>query len=85
MSTASNTTSREPWNRGRILGQKAPFKLNDVYALRVRPQIERRVRELALFNFGSTAGCEDPTSLPSTSESVCHGDQKASRAIVMQQ
>ena len=40
--------SREPWNKGKIVGQKAPFKLKDIWALRVRLQMEGRVRELAL-------------------------------------
>jgi hypothetical protein len=27
------------WNKGRIVGQKAPFKLEDIWALRVRSSI----------------------------------------------
>lgn len=27
---------REPWNKGKIVGQKAPFKREDIWALRVR-------------------------------------------------
>jgi len=27
----------EPWNKGKIVGQKAPFKLRDIWALRVPP------------------------------------------------
>ena len=34
MGAAGNATSREPWNKGKTVGQEAPFKLNDVYALR---------------------------------------------------
>ena len=33
---------REPWNKGKIVGHKAPFKLKDIRALRVRLQIESR-------------------------------------------
>jgi hypothetical protein len=36
------------WNKGKIAGQKVPFKLKDIWALRVRLQMEGRVRELAL-------------------------------------
>ena len=46
MKTAGNADHREPWNKGRIVGQKAPFKLKDIWALHVRLQIEGRVREL---------------------------------------
>jgi hypothetical protein len=50
MGTAGTATHGEPWNQGKIVGQKAPFKLKDIWALRVRLQMEGRVRELALFN-----------------------------------
>ena len=46
---------RKPWNKGKIVGQKAPFKHKDIWALRVRLQVDSRVRELAVFNLGSTA------------------------------
>lgn len=52
MGTAGNVVHHEPWNKGKLVGQKAPFKLKDIWALRVRLQMEGRVRELALFNFG---------------------------------
>lgn len=52
METAGNANHREPWNKGKIVGQKAPFKPKDIWALRVRLQMEGRVRELALFNLG---------------------------------
>jgi hypothetical protein len=27
---------REPWNKGKVIGQKAPFKVKDIWALRAR-------------------------------------------------
>ncbi len=61
MESAGNQIHREPWNRGKLVGQKAPFKLKDIWALRVRLQMEGRVRELALFNLGIDSklrGCD---------------------------
>ena len=61
MGTAANAVHREPWNKGKIVGQKAPFKVKDIWALRVRLQMENRVRELALFNLGIDSklrGCD---------------------------
>ena len=29
MGTAGSIAHREPWNKGKIVGQKAPFKLKD--------------------------------------------------------
>ena len=84
MGSNVNAGHREPWNKGKIVGQKAPFKVKDIWALRVRLQMEDRVRELALFNLGIDSklrGC-DLVSLKV--RDVCHGDQVASRAVVMQ-
>ena len=51
--TASQTSrSREPRNKGKLVGQKAPFKLKEVWAIRVWLQLEHRTRELALFDLG---------------------------------
>jgi hypothetical protein len=52
MGSANTGPCRAPWNKDKIVGQKAPFKLKDIWALRVPLQLECRVRELALFNFG---------------------------------
>jgi len=84
MEANATTARREPWNKGKIVGQKAPFKLKDIWALRVRLQMQERVRELALFDLGidsKSRGC-DLVSLKV--RDICHGDQVASRAIVMQ-
>ena len=40
---------RGPWNRGRLVGQKTPLKLKDIWAIRVRLELGDRKRELALF------------------------------------
>jgi hypothetical protein len=32
-------TIREPWNKGKLVGQKAPFKLKEICAIRVRLQL----------------------------------------------
>lgn len=41
---------REPWNKGKIVGQKAPLKLREIWAVRVRLQLRSNLRDLALFN-----------------------------------
>jgi hypothetical protein len=47
---------RQPWNKGKQVGQKAPLRLRDIWAIRVRLQIQAKSRDLALFNLeqGST-------------------------------
>ena len=78
MGTAVNATHREPWNKGKIVGQKAPFKLKDISALRVRLQMESRVRELALFNLGIDRKLRGCDLVALKVRDVCHGDQLAS-------
>ena len=39
-----------PWNKGKLLGQKPPLKLKEIWASRIRLQMDHRTRELALFN-----------------------------------
>ena len=84
MGTAGNAARREPWNKGKIVGQKAPFKLKDIWALRVRLQMEGRVRELALFNLGIDSKLRGCDLVALRVRNVCHGDQMATQAIVMQ-
>jgi integrase len=41
---------KEPWNKGKLIGQKPPLKLNEIWGIRIRLQLENKKRELALFN-----------------------------------
>ncbi len=58
MQLISTSQHREPWNKGKVVGQKAPFKLKGTWAIRTRLQMAGRSRDLALFDLGidSTAG-----------------------------
>lgn len=50
-----------PWNKGKLLGQKPPLKLKDIWAIRIRLQLDHRARELALFNLAIDSklrGCD---------------------------
>ena len=50
MESTTVDTVREPWNKGKLVGQKTPFKLKEIWAIRIRLQIAHRCRDLALFN-----------------------------------
>ena len=57
------TTQRgaTPWNKGKLLGQRPPLKLKEVWAIRVRLQLGHRARDLALFNLAIDSklrGCD---------------------------
>ena len=76
---------RAPWNKGKLVGQKAPLKLKEIWAIRVRLQLENRRRELALFNLAIDSKLRACDLVKLKVRDVCHGQTVASRTIVMQQ
>ena len=53
--------AKAPWNKDRLTGQKRPLKPTEVWAIRVRLQLERRRPDLALFNLAIDSklrGCD---------------------------
>lgn len=36
--SAITTSSHQPWNKGKLVRQKAPLRLKDIWAIRVRLQ-----------------------------------------------
>ena len=52
---------RGPWNKGKVSGQKLPLKLKEIRAIRIRLQLAKQARELALFNLAIDSklrGCD---------------------------
>jgi len=79
------TQRHAPWNKGKLVGQKAPFKLKEIWSIRVRLQMQARLRELAMFNLGIDSKLRACDLVSLRVRDVCHGDRVAARAIVMQQ
>jgi integrase len=75
----------KPWNKGKLVGQKAPLKLKEIWAIRVRLQVFCRTRELALFDLGIDSKLRVCDLLKLRVRDVCHGERAAARAIVLQQ
>ena len=73
----------EPWNKGKLVGQKAPFKLKEIWAIRVRLQLFRRARDLALFDLGIDSKLRACDLVRLKVRDICHGDRVAARAIVI--
>ena len=46
----SVTPHQEPWNKGKLLGRKPPFKPSESWAIRTRLELDSQVRDLELFN-----------------------------------
>jgi len=50
-----------PWNKGKLTGQKPPLQLKHVWAIRTTLQLDRRIRDLTLFNLAidsKLSGCD---------------------------
>ena len=73
-----------PWNKGRLVGQKAPLKLREIWAIRVRLQLRGASRELALFNLAIDSKLRSCDLLNLRVRDICHGDRVAARAIALQ-
>ena len=55
------TTRRPAWNKGRLVGQKRPLQPKQVWAIRARLELEKKLRDLALFNLAIDSklrGCD---------------------------
>ena len=56
-----NSAKREPWNKGKLTGQKPPLQPKHVWAIRTKLQLDNRVRDLAIFNLAIDSklrGCD---------------------------
>lgn len=85
MDTATQTEGRViPWNKGKLIGQKPPLKLKEIWAIRIRLRLTRRSRELALFNLAIDSKLRGCDLVGLRVHDVIQGSRVASRAIVLQ-
>ena len=84
MDASTKTTGRvRPWNKGKLLGQKPPLKLKEIWAIRIRLQLDHRTRELALFNLAIDSKLRGCDLVALRVHDVVQGSHVATRAIVM--
>ena len=56
-----NTGPRSAWNKAKLIGPKPPLQPKHVWAIRTRLQLDKRTRDLALFNLAIDSklrGCD---------------------------
>ena len=85
MESTCNRKTSTPWNKGKIVGQKTPFKLKEIWAIRIRLQIGHRTRELAMFDLGLDSKLRACDLVKLRVRDIRHGDRISPRAMVMQQ
>lgn len=82
---ASTTHHRQPWNKGKLVGQKTPLRLKDIWAIRVRLQLAQSTRDLALFDLAIDSKLRACDLIKLRVRDVAHGEHVSARAIVIQQ
>ena len=59
--TSTACLPRPPWNKGKITGPTPPLRPSHVWAIRAKLDLEKRTRDLALFNLAIDSklrGCD---------------------------
>ncbi len=74
-----------PWNKGQLIGQKPPLKLREIWAIRIRLQLKKDLRELAMFNLAIDSKLRSCDLVHLRVRDVSHGHGIAPRAMVLQQ
>ena len=79
-----SATAAVPWNKGKIVGQKPPLTLKQIWAIRIRLQMDQRRRDQALFNLAIDSKLRGCDLVRLRVRDVVHGGQVVTRATVMQ-
>lgn len=82
---AQKHISPVPWNKGKLIGQKSPLTMQDIWSIRMRLQNEGRLRDLALFNLALDSKLRACDLLNLRVSDVSNGNTINNRATVMQQ
>jgi len=75
---------RVPWNKGKLTGAKPPLRQKHVWAIRTKLQIDKRTRDLALFNLAIDSKLRGCDVVALKVEDVAPNGYCADRATVRQ-
>jgi hypothetical protein len=73
------------WNKGKLMGQKSPLKLKEIWAIRIRLQMAQNTRELALFNLAIDSKLRGCDLIKLKVCDVAQNGRVSPRAIILQQ
>lgn len=74
-----------PWNKGKLIGQKPPLKLHEIWSIRIRLEMTNRDRDLALLNLAIDSKLRSCDLVKLRVSDIAHGIHILKRAMVMQQ
>jgi integrase len=84
MSTPISKDRPQPWNKGMLVGQKRPLEPKHVWSIRVRLEIARSSRDLAIFNLAIDSKLRACDLVKLRLDDVCTGLKVRHRATIVQ-
>ncbi len=85
MSERLNDRSNQgPWSKAKLTGQKPPLKRKEIWAIRVRLQLAKQPRDLALFNLAIDSKLRGCDLMRLRVCDVAQGSRVGSRATIVQ-
>lgn len=85
MTAINKSSGNTPWNKGKLIGQKLPLKLEEVWAIRISLEISKNIRNLALFNIAIDSKLRACDLVKLKVLDVSHSGKVQSRAMICQQ
>jgi integrase len=82
--TVNEAHAHDPWNKGKLIGQKPPLKLQEIWTIRTQLHIAHRTRDLALFNLALDSKLRGCDLVTLRVRDVAHGDHVLSRTSILQ-
>lgn len=76
--------THDPWNKGKLIGQKPPLKPKEIWAIRIHLQNCHQIRDLAMFNLAIDSKLRGCDLVNLRVRDVTHGNQLLARAMVVQ-
>jgi len=77
--------SAVPWNKGKLVGQKLPLKLKEIWAIRVRLQLASNRRDLVLFNVAIDSKLRGSDLVKMKVSDISNAGVVSARAMILQQ
>jgi integrase len=84
MSVPPINRDRRPWNKGLLIGQKKPLEPKHVWSIRVRLEIARSRRDLAIFNLAIDSKLRACDLVKLRVDDICSGANVRRRATIVQ-
>ena len=75
---------QQPWNKGVLVGQKKPLEPKHVWSIRVRLEIARSKRDLAIFNLAIDSKLRACDLVKLRLDDICSGSKVRNRATIVQ-